>query len=535
MTNDLGIDTIRRAGMRVVCALIAALAVITGILILVLSTPGKWPAAVLALMLAAYPSILALRGRIDAAARMTVSITVVAMPVLMLFVCEGYIWQTDLHMLFFALLATASILCDWRSLAAATMVVAVYHVGFGMIVPQWVFAGNSSFARIVLHAVILLIEATTLIWVAQRIVALVAANDAQSAERQQAAAALADERSSQASVVAEVTGALGEGLTALAAGDLTREIVIDFPDDYDVLKRDFNAALTSLCTAIIAVTDSTGSIRTGSDEIAQASEDLARRTEGTAASLEQTSAALVQIEGRLRDGARTSADTVVSADRAIASVGAGTDTANVVRLAMGRVSASAKGIDAVIEGVDKIAFQTRVLAMNAAVEAGRAGDAGRGFAVVADLVSALAQRAEDEAKRARDLLTLTQTEIATAVGAVALVDQAFADITGDVDSVHALLGAMARDNLAQSAAVTEITAAVSAMDRATQQNAAMVEETSAAARNLASEVDALAAQTAVFTVAGQVRAAATRQRTVRPVAVATSQRHLRGAASAHVH
>jgi methyl-accepting chemotaxis protein len=167
---------------------------------------------------------------------------------------------------------------------------------------------------------------------------------------------------------------------------------------------------------------------------------------------------------------------------------------------MGRVSQSAKGIDSVIEGVDKIAFQTRVLAMNAAVEAGRAGDAGRGFAVVADLVSALALRAEEEAKRARNQLTVTQSEIVVAVGAVQSVDRAFADITDDVGAVHALLASISRDNQAQSGAISEIAAAVNTMDRTTQQNAAMVEETSAAARNLTTEVDALASQTATFTV-----------------------------------
>ena len=171
--------------------------------------------------------------------------------------------------------------------------------------------------------------------------------------------------------------------------------------------------------------------------------------------------------------------------------------------AMGRVSDSAKGIDSVIEGLDKIAFQTRVLAMNAAVEAGRAGDAGRGFAVVADLVSALAMRAEEEAKRARDQLTLTQTDIATAVGAVTKVDGALVDITDDVQQVHQLLATMAIDNQAQSAAITQVSAAIAAMDRSTQQNAAMVEQTSAAARSLASEVGKLSEQASRFRTSGQ--------------------------------
>jgi methyl-accepting chemotaxis protein len=107
---------------------------------------------------------------------------------------------------------------------------------------------------------------------------------------------------------------------------------------------------------------------------------------------------------------------------------------------MTRVAESAKGIDSVIEGLDKIAFQTRVLAMNAAVEAGRAGEAGRGFAVVADLVSALAMRAEEEAGRARDQLTATQTDITAAVQMVEKVDSALVNISGDVGEVHELLG-----------------------------------------------------------------------------------------------
>src|SRR5690606_29736049 len=144
------------------------------------------------------------------------------------------------------------------------------------------------------------------------------------------------------------------------------------------------------------------------------------------------------------------------ANEAIAIVGSGRATADEAVQAMGRVAESAKGIDSVIEGLDKIAFQTRVLAMNAAVEAGRAGEAGRGFAVVADLVSALAMRSEEEAARARDQLTATQTDIVAAVEMVQKVDGALADISGDVGEVHDLLARIAVDNQAQSTAITEV-------------------------------------------------------------------------------
>ena len=297
-----------------------------------------------------------------------------------------------------------------------------------------------------------------------------------------------------------VTDELGRALNAVAQGDLTTRIETEFAAAYGVLKTRFNEAVTNLREMIGAVHEGTAGIRTGSAEIAQASEDLARRTESNAASLEETSAALSEIDARLKATADAATRTVARADQAIATVGGGRAVADEAVQAMGRVSDSAKGIDSVIEGLDKIAFQTRVLAMNAAVEAGRAGDAGKGFAVVADLVSALAMRAEEEAKRARDQLTVTQSDIVTAVAAVRNVDGALANISGDVGEVHALLGTMASDNQAQSSAITQISVSVGSMDQATQQNAAMVEQTSAAARNLIDEVGSLADRAAAFRI-----------------------------------
>lgn len=289
-------------------------------------------------------------------------------------------------------------------------------------------------------------------------------------------------------------------LSALSAGDLTATIQADFPGHYVALKSSFNQALGKLRDLIGAVIEGAVTIRTGAGEIAQASEDLARRTESNAATLEETAAAVTQIDGRLKASAQAAEQTVARADQTISTVGGGRAVADEAVQAMGRVSDSAKGIDGVIEGLDKIAFQTRVLAMNAAVEAGRAGDAGRGFAVVADLVSALAMRAEEEAKRARDQLTITQTDIGTAVQAVTKVDEALANISGDVGQVHELLATMATANQAQASAITEISAAISMMDQSTQQNAAMVEQTSAAARNLTSEVGELAQRASLFNV-----------------------------------
>ncbi len=297
-----------------------------------------------------------------------------------------------------------------------------------------------------------------------------------------------------------IVDTIGTSLDAMARGDLSVQVDAELTGPFAALKRSFNDAAQGLRALIGHVVTGTENIRTGANEIASASEDLARRTERNAATLEETNAAVHMVEERLKSIALSANETLSRADGAIAVVGDGRVIAEEAVQAMTRVSDSAKGIDSVIEGLDKIAFQTRVLAMNAAVEAGRAGEAGRGFAVVADLVSALAMRAEEEAGRARDQLTATQTDIVSAVEAVQRVDGALSDISGDVGQVHVLIGTMAEDNNAQSHAMSQVSEAIADMDRGTQQNAAMVEETSAAARNLTQEVDLLADSAATFTI-----------------------------------
>jgi methyl-accepting chemotaxis protein len=317
-----------------------------------------------------------------------------------------------------------------------------------------------------------------------------------------AAAEREREQARNAAEQAAVTAAIGTGLAALREGRLATRIDAAFPPAYEQLKADFNATAATLRDLIAAVVERSQRIDTGSSEIARAAEDLASRSESSAASLEQTSAALAQITDRLRTSAASADETLHCAQRANASVTGGRDVASGAVEAMHRVSECARGIDDVIEGLDKIAFQTRVLAMNAAVEAGRAGEAGRGFAVVADLVSALAARAEEEAKRARDQLTVTQTEVASAVGAVGQVDNALVGISDIFTQVDRLVAAMVEDNKVQATSISEIAVAVNGMDRTTQQNAAMVEQTSAAAQQLRTEATDLAGRARAFDIGG---------------------------------
>ena len=299
------------------------------------------------------------------------------------------------------------------------------------------------------------------------------------------------ERAATSARQAYVVEAIGQGLAALSRGDLTMSLDQPFATEYETLRQNFNLALNNLQQLIGALADNTNAIRTGTKELAGASDDLARRTEQQAATLEQTAAAL----GSITDAVRKTADGARQAGTAVDHARAGaTGSSQIVKqtvAAMSQIEGSARQISQINGLIDEIAFQTNLLALNAGVEAARAGDAGRGFAVVASEVRALAQRSTEAARNIKQLISASSEQVNKGVELVAQTGVALDKIVGEVSQVSTVVSQIARAAAEQSTALGEVNVAVEQMDRVTQQNAAMVEQTTAAVHSLAEKAEEL--------------------------------------------
>jgi methyl-accepting chemotaxis protein len=297
-----------------------------------------------------------------------------------------------------------------------------------------------------------------------------------------------------------VTAALGEALRALANGNLTHRIGEDMPPEYMRLREDYHAAMLTLQGVLAAITSSTEAVRSGASEITQASDDLSRRTEQQAASLEQTAAALDEITTTVRKTAESSAEARKLATEARSNAEHSGDVVQHAVTAMNGIAKSSAEIGNIIGVIDEIAFQTNLLALNAGIEAARAGDAGRGFAVVATEVRALAQRSADAAKEIKALISASGAQVKTGVGLVGETGTVLVQIAGQVTDLNALITEIAASAQEQASGLHQVNTAVNQMDQVTQQNAAMVEQSTAASHSLTSEAVELARLTAKFQI-----------------------------------
>ncbi len=318
----------------------------------------------------------------------------------------------------------------------------------------------------------------------------------------------------QARNEAVVNQSFGQGVSRLAEGDLTYRLEQDVPAAYEQLKQDFNLAMDKLQAAMRGINENSTGVKTAASEISNAADDLSRRTEQQAASLEETAAALDEITATVRktaDGARQT-NAVVAEAREEAER-SGEVVRNAVS-AMGEIEGSSRKIAQIIGVIDEIAFQTNLLALNAGVEAARAGEAGRGFAVVASEVRALAQRSSDAAKEIKTLIMASSQQVEGGVELVNRTGEALQKIVVKVAEISGLVSEISASTQEQSTGLAQVNTAVNQMDQVTQQNAAMVEESTAASHALAGEADALTAMVSKFRVGSAANVVAVQQERV---------------------
>ncbi len=284
-----------------------------------------------------------------------------------------------------------------------------------------------------------------------------------------------------------ITRPVGEAVQALqrvASGDLTADLVVDRQDEMGELLRAVDQTTRSLRQVVSSVRQGVDSVSTAAGQIAAGNLDLSGRTEQQASALQQTASSMEQLTSNVSESATSARQAAELATAASASAGKGGAVVADVVSTMNEITDSSKKIGNITSVIDGIAFQTNILALNAAVEAARAGEHGRGFAVVAAEVRTLAQRSAQAAKEINSLIGTSIERVEAGAHHASLAGSTMREIVSQVDKVSHLIREISSAASEQSSGIGQVNVAVSHMDQATQQNAALVEESAAAAQSL---------------------------------------------------
>ncbi len=291
---------------------------------------------------------------------------------------------------------------------------------------------------------------------------------------------------------------------AIAGGDLTQEVHVTRGDEFGTLQKALSDMVGKLRSVVGEVRSGVDSVNSAANEIATGNADLSARTEQTAASLEETAASMEELTGTVTQSADTATQANQLAAGAAQAAQHGGDVVQQVVASMRQISESSRKINDIIGVIDGIAFQTNILALNAAVEAARAGEQGRGFAVVAGEVRSLAQRSAEAAKEIKGLITASVQTVDAGSAQVAQAGKSMEEIVGSVRRVSDLIGEITAAAAEQRDGINQVNAAVMNLDQMTQQNAALVEQSTAAATSMRDQAQRLAQVISVFNVGEHV-------------------------------
>ncbi|MBY0453834.1 MAG: MCP four helix bundle domain-containing protein [Burkholderiaceae bacterium] len=286
----------------------------------------------------------------------------------------------------------------------------------------------------------------------------------------------------------------------IAQGDLSASIDTTRGDEFGDLMRSLEAMNNSLGRMVQQVRHSTDSIATASAEIATGNNDLAHRTEQTSTNLQSTASGMAELTAIVQHSSDHAHQASTLAVNASAVAEKGGQVVQQVVATMEEINASSKKINDIISVIDGIAFQTNILALNAAVEAARAGEQGRGFAVVASEVRSLAQRSAEAAKEIKTLISTSVEKVASGTELVSAAGSTMQDIVQSVRKVSDVISEITSASTAQTSGIAQVNQAIDDLDQMTQQNAALVEESAAAAESLRMQADQLVQAVAVFTI-----------------------------------